>query len=197
MKKVDRAILFAAQAHAGQFRDGEDALPYIVHPIEVLTNLRVIGEVTDPKHLAAAVLHDVLEETTSTEEEIEKLFGKSVLKLVKEVTRREPTEEEVSGRSKDEIWALRSGMLLAEIAAMGKKAQAIKLADRLSNLTEAARTRKGKRLQRYLAQTEEMLAIIPRSVNPTLHERLATLATDLRTHPLHRSKKEKPAQIED
>lgn len=180
MKKVDRAILFAAQAHAGQFRDGEDALPYIVHPIEVLTNLRVIGEVIDPKHLAAAVLHDVLEETTASEAEIEKLFGKSVLKLVKEVTRREPSEQEIAGLSKDDIWTLRSGILLSEIAAMGKKAQAIKLADRLSNLNEAARTRKGKKLQRYLSQTEEMLTIIPSSVNPPLHSRLTTLVVDLR-----------------
>jgi len=179
MKKVDRAILFAAQAHAGQFRDGEDALPYIVHPIEVLTNLRVIGEVTDPKHLAAAVLHDVLEETSASESEMEKLFGKSVLKLVREVTRVEPTSEQIAGLSKDEIWSLRSGMLLSEIAVMGKKAQAIKLADRLSNLSEAARTRKGKRLQRYLAQTHEMLALIPRAVNPALHDRLSNLAGEL------------------
>ncbi len=179
MKKVDRAILFATQAHAGQFRDGEDALPYIVHPIEVLTNLRVIGEVTDPKHLAAAVLHDVLEETTATTDEIEKQFGKTVLKLVREVTRREPSLEEIVGLSKDEIWSLRSQMLLNEIRGMGKKAQAIKLADRLSNLNEAARTRKGKRLRRYLTQTEEMLQIISPSVNPRLHERLRALVSEL------------------
>lgn len=189
MKKVDRAILFATQAHAGQFRDGEDALPYIVHPIEVLTNLRVIGEVTDPKHLAAAVLHDVLEETTASPEEIEKLFGKTVLKLVREVTRREPSSEEVVGLSKEEIWSLRSQILLGEIRLMGKKAQAIKLADRLSNLCEASRTRQGKRLKRYLTQTEELLEIIPPSVNAELHKRLSDLTTQLRAQSASKSPK--------
>lgn len=179
MKKVDRAILFATQAHAGQFRDGDDALPYIVHPVEVLMNLRVIGEVTDPKHLAAAVLHDVLEETTASPEDIEKLFGKTVLKLVREVTRQEPTTEEIAELSNDEIWSLRSQMLLNEIRGMGKKAQAIKLADRLSNLCEAARTRKGKRLRRYLTQTEELLQIISPSVNRQLHDRLRSLTSEL------------------
>lgn len=70
--------------------------------------------------------------------------------------------------SKAEIWALRSDMLLAEIAQMSPDAQQIKLADRLSNLREGFRTKAGEKLARYIRQSRQILEIIPREVNPGL-----------------------------
>lgn len=167
-ESLDRAILFAAQRHRGQRRDGEHPLPYLTHPIEALGNLRYVGQVTDPKMLVVAVLHDVLEESETTADEVEAHFGPEVRQLVVELTRREPTRSETAGMDKTEIRALRSAILLAEIAEMSPEAQTIKLADRLANLREAKRTRSLAKLERYYVQTREILKIIPKTVNPHL-----------------------------
>lgn len=166
--KLDIAIQMAARYHAGQERDGDNPLPYITHPIEVLMNLRTIGGVIEEDLLCAAVLHDVLEETKTSPNEILMSMGPGVLSLVQELTRREPSAEETNGLSKDEIWQLRSKMLLAEIAIMSPQAQAIKLADRLANLRDARYTRSGTKLNRYKKQT----ALILNEIQPTVNVRL-------------------------
>jgi (p)ppGpp synthase/HD superfamily hydrolase len=165
---LDAAIEFAAKAHKGQVRDGQNPLPYITHPIDVLINLRYVGGVVDPDMLCAAALHDVVEECDVPFEEIEKRFGKRVRELVQELTRREPTAEETAGMDKDQIWELRANMLLAEIEKMSPEAQTVKLADRFSNITEAKRVKWGKKLERYSKQTTKILKIVPRKVNPGL-----------------------------
>ncbi len=168
MSKLDAAIRFAAERHEGQWRDGEFPLPYITHPVEVLLNLRHVGKVTDEAVLLAAILHDLLEETTTTLAELAELFGDRTAELVRQVTRDEPTEVEVAGLSKDEIYELRTSRFLEEIARMSPDAQMVKLADRLSNLREAKRTRSEGRVERYKVQTKRILKFIPESVNPAL-----------------------------
>lgn len=148
-------------------------MPYITHPVEVLTILRFIGGVTDDDLLCVAVLHDVIEETDVTLNQVKKRIGARVADLLMEVTREEPTAERVAGMTKDKIWTLRSGMLLSEISQMSIDAQQVKLADRLSNVRGAFQTKKGKRLKRYLDQTEEILKIIKREVNPGLWDAIA------------------------
>lgn len=172
---LESTIEFAMHAHRGQVRDGEVPLPYITHPLDVLANLRYTGEVTDPDMLCAAVLHDVVEESGVGFEEIEEKFGTGVRELVQELTRYEPTDEEREGLTKDEIWELRSKLLLEEIEQMSPRAQAIKLADRLSNLNEATRAKVGKKLDRYNKQTAKILKIIPKSANPGLWEAVRRL----------------------
>lgn len=130
--------------------------------------LRYIGGITDEQLLCVAVLHDLLEETEVDAATIETLFGLRTKDLVVELTRKEPTAEQVKGLSKDEIWQLRAGMLLAEISKMSADAQAVKLADRLSNIREAKRTKTGEKLKRYVRQTKKILEIIPKTVNPSL-----------------------------
>jgi (p)ppGpp synthase/HD superfamily hydrolase len=71
---------------------------------------------------------------------------------------------------KDAIWQLRADMLLVEITRMSPDAQTIKLADRLANVRDAKRAKKGKKLNRYLWQTNEILKIIPRERNEGLWE---------------------------
>ncbi|MEQ1934336.1 MAG: HD domain-containing protein, partial [Fimbriimonadaceae bacterium] len=93
MRKLAKAIKFARKAHKGQWRDGEPALPYITHPVEVVNRLAYIGEVQDEDLLCAAALHDVVEETDVTVAQIEARFGPEVARIVSEVTREEPDEE--------------------------------------------------------------------------------------------------------
>ncbi len=81
--KIEQAYLFAKELHEGQYRISEE--PYIIHPVEVtkiLTDLKA-----DTETLIAALLHDVLEDTDTKPEEIEKRFSKEVLTLVQGVTK--------------------------------------------------------------------------------------------------------------
>lgn len=166
--RLHEAILFAAEMHRGQDRDGDHPLPYLTHPLEVLVNLRYTSDCTDEDLLVVAALHDLIEETEATPASIETRFGLRVRVLVEELTREEPSAERISGLSKDEVWRLRADMLLTEIGIMSSDAQRVKLADRLSNLREAKRTKSAPKLERYVKQTTRILEIIPRSVSPGL-----------------------------
>jgi (p)ppGpp synthase/HD superfamily hydrolase len=168
LSPLHRALSFALKAHSGADREGESPLPYFTHPMEVLQNLRYVGGVTDPDLLCAAVLHDVVEESPVHLAEIRSQFGDRIADLVVELTRQEPSVAEIQGMDKAQIWNLRSQMLLAEIARMSPDAQQVKLADRLSNLREAKRTKRAEKLKRYISQTRRVLEIIPESVNPGL-----------------------------
>jgi len=80
------AIKFASDKHVSQRRKGCENIPYINHVIKVAYILQETGKETNPQVLAAAVLHDVIEDTNTTEEELSGLFGNLVASLVKEVT---------------------------------------------------------------------------------------------------------------
>ncbi len=170
---LSKAIQFAVEKHDGDYRDGVYALPYSTHPIEVCALLRYLGGVTDEELLCVAALHDVLEETTTSKNEIEREFGIRVAQLVCELTRTEPTPEQSQGLSKEDLWQFRSNLLLADITAMSIDAQQVKLADRLANLRQAKVTRKGEKIRRYERQTKKILEIIPKSANPDLWKAIA------------------------
>ncbi|MDI9641285.1 HD domain-containing protein [Kamptonema cortianum] len=165
---LQRALQLALERHSGQWRDGQTPLPYVFHPIGVMHNLIHTGGIRDESILAAALLHDLVEETETSILEIQSEFGSRVAELVREVTRIEPTESERRGLTAEEIWELRTNRLLAEISAMSTDAQCIKLADRLDNLRESSATRSPKKHERYLRQTIRILAIIPEDVNKPL-----------------------------
>lgn len=83
--QVQAALLFAAKAHGDQIRkDGRT--PYIVHPMGVMRLLSSRLGVTDPDLLQAALLHDVLEDTETTAEEVGRKFGPRVLAIVQDLT---------------------------------------------------------------------------------------------------------------
>ncbi|PYT05109.1 MAG: hypothetical protein DMF60_13020 [Acidobacteria bacterium] len=71
---------------ADQRRKDKESSPYINHPIEVAKLLHTVGEVSDMPALVAALLHDTIEDTKSSPDEIRSLFGEPVLSLVLEVT---------------------------------------------------------------------------------------------------------------
>jgi guanosine-3',5'-bis(diphosphate) 3'-pyrophosphohydrolase len=81
-----KAIKFSAEKHRGQRRKGADSSPYINHPIEVAEAIATIAGVSDLNILIAAILHDTLEDTLTTPDEIESAFGRGVRLIVQEVT---------------------------------------------------------------------------------------------------------------
>lgn len=81
-----KAASFAAKKHIGQTRKGKDEAPYINHPLEVANLLVNVGKVEDDNTLIAALLHDTVEDTDATREEIAEMFGKKVASIVMEVT---------------------------------------------------------------------------------------------------------------
>lgn len=154
-------------------RDGESALPYLHHPLEVAHLLRWLGGVTDEAQIAAAILHDTVEESGVSAAQIEEEFGVKISSLVDELTRTEPTQDQVAARTKQEIYELRTSLMMQGILKMSPEAQRIKLADRLSNWREAKLVRPRKKLARYRAQTKLILKAIPRSVSPPLWDTLS------------------------
>ena len=120
-----KAAHFAAQKHRTQRREDEDASPYINHPISVALAVAQIGGVDDPEILAAALLHDTIEGTEITPEELEDQFGKQVCKYVLEVT-------DDKTLPKDE----RKQRQIEHAKKLSKGAALIKLGDKISNVTD-------------------------------------------------------------
>ena len=81
-----KAIRFVAEKHSNQRRNDSKSSPYINHPIRVAEILWTIGEVRDDTLLVASVLHDTVEDTDTSPDEITREFGEAVLSLVLEVT---------------------------------------------------------------------------------------------------------------
>lgn len=99
MTKFERALCFAIEKHSGQTRKIHNS-PYILHPLEVAA---IVGTMTnDEDTLCAAVLHDTVEDTDTTLEEITENFGKRVSLLVMT-----ETENKRSDRPASETWHLR------------------------------------------------------------------------------------------
>lgn len=83
---IVRALDFAAEKHRDQRRKDAEASPYINHPIALANVLVNEGGVTDPVVICAALLHDTVEDTETTFDELEETFGKAVADVVREVT---------------------------------------------------------------------------------------------------------------
>ncbi len=86
LAKFIQAASFAAKKHSRQKRKGADEEPYINHPLEVANLLANVGKIEDYDILIAAILHDTIEDTETTKEEITELFGREVCEMVLEVT---------------------------------------------------------------------------------------------------------------
>ncbi|NIP83419.1 MAG: HD domain-containing protein, partial [Gemmatimonadetes bacterium] len=116
------ALHFAADKHRDQRRKGEDASPYINHPIVVAETLARFG-VTDPVTLQAAVLHDTIEDTETTPEELEARFGREVRAVVMEVT----DDKSIPRRQRKE-------RQISRAAALSPRAKLVRIADKISNV---------------------------------------------------------------
>jgi len=128
---LERALRVAAEAHQGQTRKAS-GLPYITHPVAVAMILQQHG-FDDEETLAAALLHDVVEDTPVTLEQLSEEFPDPVLQYVAHLTER---KLDTSGRKRP--WEDRKRDHLAHIASAPLAARAIALADKLHNLSTMA-----------------------------------------------------------
>ncbi|MGB3786655.1 MAG: HD domain-containing protein [Phormidesmis sp.] len=120
-----QALDFAAQKHRDQRRKGSDRAPYINHPIAVVHILLIEAGVTDEAVLTAALLHDTVEDTDTTFEEIEQHFGQRVRDIVAEVT-----------DDKSLPKAVRKQQQIDHAPQLSDRARLIKLADKTANLRD-------------------------------------------------------------
>ncbi len=128
---LDRAIIFAVKAHAGTERRGK-GFPYIVHPMEAV---EIVATITpDQELLAAAALHDVIEDTDISADEIREEFGDRIANLV-------VAESDVfpEGLSEEESWRARKQAAIDRLAAAPRDAKIVALGDKLSNMRAIAR----------------------------------------------------------
>lgn len=124
---VDRAIQFAAHVHKGMYRKGNKQ-PYIFHPLEVLSLVSMMTD--DDDILSAAVLHDAVEDTPATIEDIRSEFGERVARLVGD-----ETEDKREGQNKSDTWEDRKKEAIASLQNVQDiGAKMICLGDKVSNL---------------------------------------------------------------
>lgn len=128
----EKAVTFAAVAHCGMTRKG-NRIPYLTHPVEAAA---IVAEITDDEELiAAAVLHDVVEDTEITLQEIQEYFGERIAYYVST-----ESEDKRPDLPSEDTWMLRKeetiGFLREEA---DRNAQILALADKLSNMRSIER----------------------------------------------------------
>ncbi len=128
---LDRALVFAVRAHAGTERRGK-GFPYIVHPLEAV---EIVATMTsDQELLAAAALHDTVEDTDVTIEQIRTEFGERVASFVAA-----ESDEPHQRRDSVENWRARKQAAIDRIACASRDAKMVALGDKLSNMRAIAR----------------------------------------------------------
>jgi guanosine-3',5'-bis(diphosphate) 3'-pyrophosphohydrolase len=169
IRKVLEAACFAAQKHVNQKRKGAAGEPYINHPLEVAQLVSSALSEPDADLVAAALLHDTVEDTDVTEEELIRRFGADVAALVAEVTDDKSVEKQERKRLQIEHAPKKS-----------VRAQTIKLADKISNLrgilTSPPANWSLQRQQEYIAWAKQVVDRLA-APNPVLKAEFAnTLA---------------------
>ena len=126
---LDRAITFAVKAHQGMERKGK-GFPYIVHPMEAVC---IVATMTnDQELLAAAALHDVIEDTDTTYDDLKKEFGERVAMLV------EAESDDKTEGSKADTWHQRKQDTLDRLRNADLDIKIVALGDKLSNMRAIA-----------------------------------------------------------
>jgi guanosine-3',5'-bis(diphosphate) 3'-pyrophosphohydrolase len=128
LAKIFRALSFAAEKHRDQRRKDDHGSPYINHPIALARVLCDEGGVTETDVLCAALLHDTLEDTEATPQEVETHFGPAIRRIVMEVT-----------DNKELPKAERKHLQIVHAAGASRSAKLVKLADKICNLRDVAR----------------------------------------------------------
>ena len=166
--KIEKAISLTLRVHKYQKRKGDGVTPYAVHPIGVAL---VLARYTNDKDiLAAAILHDVLEDTDYSPRKIEKIFGRRVLKLVQDVSDKRPKDP----------WSKRKDAYLKHLKKASKDACLIACADKINNLESIAECYKkfGDSIwTRFSAPKEKKIEF---------YENICNLAKKKFPHPLQR-----------
>jgi guanosine-3',5'-bis(diphosphate) 3'-pyrophosphohydrolase len=164
--RLFEALRFAAEKHRDGRRKGDIAAPYINHPITVAEQLAAAGLEQDTDLLIAALLHDVLEDTQTSAEELRQRFGERVAGIVLELT-----------DDKGLDWRERKRLVVESIGAKSRAAQLIKLSDLTANVTDLIHHPPNWSIERkrgYLAWAERVVGAM-RGVQPNLERRFADL----------------------
>ena len=128
---LDRAIIFAVKAHAGTERRGK-GYPYIIHPMEAV---EIVATMTkDQELLAAAILHDTVEDTNVTVDQIRDEFGDRVADLVAS-----ESDEMPVGVSEEDSWHARKQAAIDRLSKASREAKIVAMGDKLSNMRAIAR----------------------------------------------------------
>lgn len=127
MNKILAAIAFAADKHRNQRRKDAAASPYINHPISLANVLANEAGIDDERVLIAAILHDTLEDTETTVQELVRHFGQEIADIVLEVT-----------DDKTLLKAERKQQQIEHASTISRRAKLVKLADKICNLRDIA-----------------------------------------------------------
>ena len=161
------AAAFAARKHSGQKRKGKEEEPYINHPLEVANLLVSVGGVDDIDVLTAGLLHDTVEDTGATQQEIESRFGRKAAGIVLEVT-------DDKSLPKPE----RKRLQVEHAPHLSTEAKLVKLADKISNITDILERPpsdwEDQRRREYVDWGEQVVAGL-RGVNEGLERRFDEL----------------------
>ena len=122
---IIKATQFAADKHCNQRRKDAEASPYINHPIALASVLANEGNVDDPVVLCAALLHDTIEDTDTTPQELNETFGSAIVNVVLEVTDDKSLAKEV--RKEEQV---------RHAPHISTEAKLVKLADKICNLRD-------------------------------------------------------------
>jgi len=120
-----KVLSFAAFKHRHQVRKGSKPIPYINHPIALADLLVRTGNIHDPEIIAAALLHDTVEDTAATFEELEAEFGSQISQLVAELTDDKSLPKEERKRRQVE-----------DASSLSPRARIVKIADKVCNLRD-------------------------------------------------------------
>jgi len=168
-----KAANFAAQKHKNQRRKDVDSSPYINHPISVAKIISIVGKIQDPEILAAALLHDTIEDTETTSQELMDNFGERVSKMVLEVT-----------DDKNLSKIVRKQKQIEDANKLSMGAALIKLGDKISNVTDITNTPpinwNIKRRLEYFDWAEKVINNCPK-VNKELENYFADLINNSRS----------------
>jgi guanosine-3',5'-bis(diphosphate) 3'-pyrophosphohydrolase len=161
IQEICSGIDFAAEKHRFQTRKNKEKTPYISHPIGVAYNLMGVGEIRETPVIIGALLHDTVEDTQTTFEEIENKFGKQVVSLVREVTDDKSLAKEARKRFQ-----------VINASHKSKGAAQIKLADKLFNLHDLYNNPPSDwtqaRIDRYYEWAQSVIDRLPKA-NDQLH----------------------------
>lgn len=128
---VDKAIKFAVDAHANTERRGK-GFPYVIHVLEAM---EIVASMTnDPELLAAAALHDTVEDTDITVGQLRAEFGDRVASIVSD-----ESDRPVTGLNEEESWRKRKQVAIDRLAAASLDSKTVALGDKLSNMRAIAR----------------------------------------------------------
>lgn len=162
-----KALRFSAEKHNDQRRKDAKSSPYINHPIGVAEMLWRIGEVRDETLLVAAILHDAIEDTDTTSQEIKTEFGEEVLELVLEVTDDKSLPKQT-----------RKQLQIEHAPHKSRKAKLLKIADKINNIRDIIESPPAdwtlERRREYLLWTEKVVAGL-RGVSPKLESQYDSL----------------------